>query len=128
MKVVSDEVLTIETAQKRLDEPVSHHAEIDGTTDNLEILSSTDLGSSDVGSSHGEKTSTVDATSSRSDSIASNEIGTMSGTSDQQSAPIPAPDLEEATSKHEGEDTEIIGGGLAHSLIGIEVPLNLIIW
>ncbi|XP_030966222.1 eukaryotic translation initiation factor 4G-like isoform X2 [Quercus lobata] len=113
LKVVSDKVLTIETAQKRLDEPVSHHAEIDGTTDNLEILNSTDLGSSDVGSSHGEKTSTVDASSSRSDSIGSNEIGTMSGTSDQQSAPIPAPDLKEATSKHEGEDAEIIGGGLA---------------
>ncbi|XP_065637426.1 eukaryotic translation initiation factor 4G [Quercus suber] len=74
-------------------------AEIDGTTDNLEILNSTDLGSSDVGSSHGEKSSTVDASSSRSDSIGSNEIGTMSGTSDQQSAPIPAPDLKEATSK-----------------------------
>jgi hypothetical protein len=36
----------------------------------------------------------------QSDSIGSKDVVTMSGISDQQSAPIPTPDLLEATLKH----------------------------
>lgn len=112
LRAISDEVPIIETAQKGMYEPVSHYAEIDGTTDNLDVSNSTGLGSTDVGSYHDDKNSTVDASSSRSDSIGSNEAVTMSGTSDQQSTPIPTPDLKEETLKHEGEGAEIIDDGL----------------
>jgi translation initiation factor 4G len=95
----SDEVPTLETSQRGLAEPVECHAEMDGTTD-----------FSDAGSSNGEKASTLDVPS-RSDSIGSKEVVTMSGISDQQSA-ILTPDLLEATSKHEGEIAENFGGSL----------------
>jgi hypothetical protein len=48
----------------------------------------------------------------QSDSIGSKDVVTMSGISDQQSAPIPTPDLLEATLKHEGEGAENFDGGL----------------
>jgi hypothetical protein len=48
----------------------------------------------------------------QSDSIGSKDVVTMSGVSDQQSAPIPTPDLLEATLKHEGEGAENFDGGL----------------
>ncbi|XP_059434971.1 eukaryotic translation initiation factor 4G [Corylus avellana] len=97
---ISDEVLTLETAQIEITELVDCHAEMDGTTD-----------FTDVGSSIGEKTSTSDVPS-RSDSIDSKDVVTMSGISDQQSAPISTPDLLEATLKHEGEGAENFGGDL----------------
>jgi translation initiation factor 4G len=96
----SDEVLTSETVQRGIAELVDCHAEMDGTTD-----------FTDVGSSNGEKTSTSDVPS-RSDSIGSKDVVSMSGISDQQSAPIPTPDLLEATLKHEGEGAENFDGGL----------------
>ncbi|KAE8038534.1 hypothetical protein FH972_011034 [Carpinus fangiana] len=48
----------------------------------------------------------------QSDSIGSKDVVTMSGISDLQSAPIPTPDLLEATLKHEGEGAENFDGGL----------------
>ncbi|KAF5469930.1 hypothetical protein F2P56_010487 [Juglans regia] len=115
---VSDEVLTLKAEQRGLDEPVRCHTGINRMTDNLEILNSKVLGSTVGGSPNGEKISTLDASSSRSNSLGSSEIVMISGMSDQQSAPILTPDLAEATSKHGGEGAEDIGGLISSAASG----------
>ncbi|KAG6630504.1 eukaryotic translation initiation factor 4G isoform X1 [Carya illinoinensis] len=104
----NDEVLTSKTVQRGLDEPVRDHTEIGRTTDKLEMCSFKVLSSTDGGSSHGEKSSYLDAFSSRSDSVGSSEVVAIRGISDQLSAHILTPDIAEATSKHEGEGVENI--------------------
>ncbi|XP_042957906.1 eukaryotic translation initiation factor 4G-like isoform X2 [Carya illinoinensis] len=115
---MSDEVLTLKAEQRGLDEPVRCHTGIDRMTDNLEILNSKVLGSTVGGSPNGEKISTLDSSSSRSNSLGSSEIAMVSGISDQQSAPIMTPDLAEATSKHGGEGAEDIGGLISSAASG----------
>ncbi|XP_044494676.1 eukaryotic translation initiation factor 4G-like isoform X2 [Mangifera indica] len=98
---ISNDVSVVGTAERRLDEPSSICKEV-GTSrvsDNM----STDraMGSTDVESLHGSKTSTVDASSSRSCAT------------DQNSAHSITAETPGEIMKNEGEGLENMGAGLA---------------
>ncbi|KAL5560716.1 hypothetical protein UlMin_036927 [Ulmus minor] len=97
-----------ETAQGGMAESGSCSTELDRTGDSLGRSTSTLLDSKDVGSLCNDKSSSTDASLSRSDSMSNNEIASSkSGRVDQKSAP---PQTTE-TPKHEGGSIENLCAG-----------------
>ncbi|XWS77357.1 hypothetical protein CRYUN_Cryun01aG0254300 [Craigia yunnanensis] len=93
------------TAQRVLNEDVGGNIENDRVTDTRDVSASRIVDSTDVEGSHVDMTFGSGASSSATDS---NEITVnKSGALNQQSAPVPTPDLSESTSKYEGEGVPV---------------------
>uniref|UniRef100_A0A5B7AA43 Eukaryotic translation initiation factor 4G n=1 Tax=Davidia involucrata TaxID=16924 RepID=A0A5B7AA43_DAVIN len=114
-------VVSLETAQRELEEPAGCCTEDDRVADNSVTSTSTaldainaEMSPSILGlstTSHGNKNLTSDASSSRSIGTDKNVV-TKLGTLDLESAPVLSPSLSEVTLRRDGECTENIRSGL----------------
>ncbi|XVF33668.1 hypothetical protein REPUB_Repub17cG0187800 [Reevesia pubescens] len=98
-----NDVPTSGTAQRLLDEDVGGNIENERVTDSRDVSTSRISDSTDVEGSNVDMSFGSAASSSAADS---NEI-TISGASDQQSVPVPTPDLSESTLKYEREGVPV---------------------
>uniref|UniRef100_A0A5B7A8W8 Eukaryotic translation initiation factor 4G n=1 Tax=Davidia involucrata TaxID=16924 RepID=A0A5B7A8W8_DAVIN len=120
-----NEVGSLETARRELEESAACCTEDDKLADNSMTSTSTALDpltaetfrlSPDLSTtSHGNNTLTSDASSSRSIGTDKNVV-TKLGTLDLESAPVLSPSLSEVTLRREGEGTENISSGLVSLL------------
>lgn len=121
-------VLTLETTHGGMDEPGSRDTENETIGANFGRSTTLNLDSKDVEGSHGDKSSSMDSSLSRSDSISSNETAFPKPRRlDEQSAP--ASGGLTASSKHDGGILDSVGdgGGLGmenSDAAGVSVPIS----
>ncbi|XP_038682215.1 eukaryotic translation initiation factor 4G-like isoform X2 [Tripterygium wilfordii] len=101
----SNEGPTAETVQRGSDEPVYCCKKENGTSDNIDTLTS-QTDSTDCKNSSGDNIAILDAATSKSDLMGRSEISVMKTVmQDQQPDPVTSADLSEATSKDSVEST-----------------------